>query len=63
MRGHVERGVWACPCCVHRWTWVAGGAKRVFAVRVEDQWRLAYIGGASAHDDVVRKIYVDIDKD
>eukprot|EP00974_Lingulodinium_polyedra_P095972 9302187-Lingulodinium_polyedra.AAC.1 len=41
MRGHVEGGIWVCRCCVKRWKWGAGGAKRVFAIRVGNQWRLA----------------------
>eukprot|EP00974_Lingulodinium_polyedra_P024507 2371893-Lingulodinium_polyedra.AAC.1 len=43
--------------------WGAGGAKRVFAIRVGDQWRLAYVNGANAQDAITQKIYDDIDKD
>eukprot|EP00974_Lingulodinium_polyedra_P120490 11175223-Lingulodinium_polyedra.AAC.1 len=60
MAGSQQGGIWACPVCVRRWTWGAGGARRVVAIRMEGRWRLAYIGGASVSDSRMYQIYQDI---
>eukprot|EP00974_Lingulodinium_polyedra_P018046 1748153-Lingulodinium_polyedra.AAC.1 len=44
MAGSQQGGIWACPVCVRRWTWGAGGARRVLAIRTQGRWRFAYIG-------------------
>eukprot|EP00974_Lingulodinium_polyedra_P090985 8822795-Lingulodinium_polyedra.AAC.1 len=59
VRGNHEKGIWACPCCARRWKWGVGGAKRVFAIRVGNKWRLAYIGSANADDPAAQTLYQD----
>eukprot|EP00974_Lingulodinium_polyedra_P096333 9339398-Lingulodinium_polyedra.AAC.1 len=62
MGGSQQGGIWACPVCVRRRSWGTSGARRVFAIRMEDRWRLAYIGGANAEGRFYQ-IYKGIDAD